>query len=150
MSVGAIFGRPCIRVVVVIREPILTVFRNDSHVAGSSEFAGAPHEQSSAPTYRVDAVSIEIRTSDSCRASDANVVGAVDAGTTGAPIHEQVIISAAFIDTGGLDRAIIGQLISRRRRADAQTGRGMQLYQVDPAPIGTEDHPEIRGRVPNQ
>src|SRR5262249_233996 len=98
MSVSAILRRPGIRIVVVIGEPFLAVFGNDSHVPRTGEFAGAGKEEASAAGYHIDAISIEIRTGYGCRASNANVVSAINAGTTGAPIHEQVVVAAVVID----------------------------------------------------
>src|SRR6267378_7685585 len=143
MSISAIFRRPRIRVVVMIREPFLAVVRNNSHMSRAGKFAGAAKEQSPSSAHHVDSVSIQIRTVHARRASNPNVVSAVDAGTTGAPLHEQIVVAALVIYVRSFDGTVVGELIRGRCGTDSQTCCRIELNKVNAAPIRAKRHPKI-------
>src|SRR2546426_652482 len=119
----------------MVTEPLCPAFGQDADVSRPHKFARALQEKGAAVIDHIDSISIQIWPGDARAAAHANVIGAIHAGATRAPVYEQVIIAATSPKIRGLDRTMIGQLNSRRIGGQAQPVAWIKLHQIDAAPI---------------
>src|SRR5687767_8269679 len=98
----------------MVAEKELSRVGQDSHVPRPDVTAGGLEKKTTTAAQHIDAIAIDVRSGNTRAAAHADVVGALDAGTAGIPVHEEIIEAVVVVDTGRFNRRITGQRIERR------------------------------------
>src|SRR6185436_10505756 len=96
---------------------------------------GRREEQAAAAVQQVHAGFVHIRSADGFAPADANVVGALRALATAAPIHEQIIMVVMSAQIGGFDGLVVSEGKQLRVWRRSLAGSRVELKQLDAAPI---------------
>ena len=105
-----------------------------SNMAGADESSAAVEKGRSAAIGEMGTVTIQIRAGDGFSAPDPDLIGAVRALATFAPIHEEIIIAPMACQAGGLDGLVPGDPVERGIRAETSTGLRIEFRQENPLP----------------
>ena len=120
--------------VVMIGEEFAIVAFQDGGMAGADSVAIGFENESSASVLEIDLVLIEVGAGDFFAATDADVVGAVDAPAAEAVVDEEVVIVAAFVDEGGFDFPCPGQTEGFAFGVEEFSRFGIELREIESVP----------------
>src|SRR5208282_6250839 len=128
----------------MVTEVFNAIALKNSYLSRPDKFARGLEEQRAATGRHVHAVAVQVRPDDVRAAAHANVVGAVHASATCAPVGKKIIIISMVIDIRGFNRIAGGGVESLMHRRGGggidKPGCRIELNDVNAIPERAERH----------